>query len=152
MAIKDLNASSISFEHNTSIPKQFTCEGENINPHIRIDEIPETAESLAIIVEDPDAPDGTFTHWMAWNIPPRAKIMENSFPEEGAQGRNDFGKLNYMGPCPPEGEEHRYFFKVYALDSKVDLDPAQAEKKALEIMIEEKKIGYGELIGLYKKS
>lgn len=152
MAIKELKVSSISFEHEGRIPKQFTCEGENINPHIRIDEIPETAECLAIIVDDPDAPDGTFTHWMAWNIPPRAKIMENSFPEEGEQGRNDFGKQNYMGPCPPEGEEHRYFFKVYALDSKVDLDPDHAEKEALEIMIEEKKIGYGELIGLYKKS
>lgn len=151
MAEKELKISSIAFENNAAIPKKYTCEGENNNPPLRIDEIPESAKCIAIIVDDPDAPNGTFTHWMAWNVPPQRNIEENKFPG-GQQGRNDFGKQNYQGPCPPEGEEHRYFFKVYALDSMIDLDPENAQKEALEILIEEKRIGYGELIGLYKKA
>lgn len=151
MAEKKLTISSIAFEPNASIPKKYTCEGENINPPLRVDGIPENTKCLAIIVDDPDAPDGTFTHWMAWNVPAGPNIEENKSPG-GAQGHNDFGKQHYMGPCPPSGEEHRYFFKVYALDSLVDLEPASAEKEALEILIEEKRIGYGELIGRYKKA
>lgn len=151
MAEKDLKISSIAFENNSAIPKKYTCQGEDINPPLRIDEIPESAEYLAIVVDDPDAPGGTFTHWLAWNLPPRRNIEEANFPG-GEQGKNDFGDQKYGGPCPPEGEEHRYFFKVYALDSRIELDPAKADKAALEIMLEEKKIGYGELIGLYKKS
>lgn len=148
---KNLKISSPAFGQNAPIPTKYTCEGENFNPPLRIDEIPENAEYLAIIVDDPDAPDGTFTHWMAWTIPPRPNIQENDFPG-GAQGRNDFGTQNYMGPCPPAGEEHRYFFRVYALDSKVDLDPAEADKEALEVLLEEKRIAYGELVGLFKRS
>lgn len=151
MAEINLKISSTAFEHNATIPKKYTCEGANINPPLRIDGIPESAKCLAIIVDDPDAPNGTFTHWMAWNLPPRPNIAENDFPE-GSQGRNDFEKQNYMGPCPPPGEEHRYFFKVYALDSRIDLDPSEADKEALEILLEEKRIAYGELVGLFKKS
>lgn len=151
MSEKKLIISSTAFDHNATIPARYTCDGENINPLLRIDEIPETAESLVIIVDDPDAPNGTFTHWMAWNLPPRPNIYAGT-PPEGAEGRNDFGEYNYMGPCPPEGEEHRYFFKVFALDSMVDLDPKEAKREALEAIMERKIIGYGELIGLYKRA
>lgn len=151
MAVKNLKITSIAFEQNAPIPAKYTCEGENTNPPLRVDGIPESAACLALIVDDPDAPNGTFTHWMAWNIPAGPNIEENKEPG-GSQGRNDFGKLQYSGPCPPSGEEHRYFFKVYALDSLIDLDPSKAEKEALEVLIEEKKIGYGELVGIYKKA
>lgn len=144
-----LQVSSFAFKYNAPIPRQYTCQGENINPPIRIDNIPENAEYIAIILDDPDAPNGTFTHWMVWDMPPRPNIDENSEPE-GVTGRNDFGEHNYMGPCPPSGEEHRYFFKVYALDSKVNLDP-ESTKEALENLLNEKNIAYGELIGTYKK-
>ena len=145
-----LHVSSFAFNKNGPIPKQHTCQGEDINPPLRIDDIPEAAQVLAIILDDPDAPGGTFTHWMVWDMPPRPNIEEGSEPE-GTTGRNDFGEHNYRGPCPPSGEEHRYFFRVYALDSRVDLDPGST-KEALVNLLNEKTIGYGELMGTYKKS
>lgn len=151
MAEVKLKITCTAFDHNAPIPKRFTCDGENINPPLFIDNIPESAESLAIIVEDPDAPNGTFTHWIAWDMSPGPNIYSNKF-SGGPQGKNDFGKKNYMGPCPPQGEEHRYFFKIYALGSKVDLDPEKADNEAVRILLEEKKIAYGELVGTYKRS
>lgn len=145
-----LSVSSFAFVNNAPIPKLYTCDGENINPPLRIDNIPEKAACLALILEDPDAPNGTFTHWMLWDMPPRPNIEENSVPD-GVVGPNDFGKHHYMGPCPPSGEEHRYFFKVYALDTKVGLHPAST-KQALKVLLEDKTIGYGELMGTYKRS
>lgn len=144
-----LQVSSFSFNNNEPIPKQYTCDGEDINPPLRIDNIPEKAGSLVIMMEDPDAPDGTFTHWMVWDAPPHPNIEENSKPD-GTVGRNDFGKNSYKGPCPPSGEEHRYFYKVYTLDSKVNLNPGST-REALMVLVDEKTIGYGELMGIYRK-
>lgn len=152
MADLKLNISSPAIDPTGPVPKKYTCDGENISPPLRVDDIPEAAKSLTIIVEDPDAPNGTFTHWMVWNLPPRNNIAENELPAESAVGVNDFGKYSYGGPCPPKGEEHRYIFKVYALDSKVDLEPKGATRGGLEILLKEKTIAYGELLALYKRS
>ncbi|PRY11364.1 PBP family phospholipid-binding protein [Pontibacter ummariensis] len=144
-----LEVLSFAFVKNAPIPKPYTCDGDNINPPLRIDNIPEQGESMVIILEDPDAPNGTFTHWMVWDLAPHPNIEENTKPD-GVTGPNDFGKNNYMGPCPPAGEKHRYFFKVYVLDSKVNLAP-NSTKEALEVLLQEKTIGYGELMGTYQK-
>jgi Raf kinase inhibitor-like YbhB/YbcL family protein len=147
-AIKTLKISSDSFNNNEIIPSVYTCEGENINPPLRINTIPEGSEYFALIVEDPDAPKGVFTHWIAWNIPPSHLIDEHSLTG-GIEGLNDYGVHHYMGPCPPSGT-HRYLFKIYALDSKIDLENSSS-KEALEKAMQGHIIAYGELIGLYKK-
>lgn len=145
-----LQVTSPAFEKNAPIPITYTCDGENMNPPLRIDNIPEDAAYLALIMDDPDAPGGTFTHWMIWDMPPKPGIEENSKPG-GLTGQNDFGKQNYMGPCPPSGEEHRYFIKVYALQAKADLDPGST-KEAVEALLNDKAIAYGELIGTYRRT
>ena len=101
---------STAFSHNGHIPPLYTCEGEDINPPLEISNIPEKAVTLAIIMDDPDAPNGTFDHWIVWNIPPNEAIGESSVP--GIGGTNSFGKTGYGGPCPPSGV-HRYFFSAH---------------------------------------
>lgn len=142
-----MKLSSPAFKHNNFIPKKFTCQGDDVNPGLVIDGIPAGAKSLALIVEDPDAPMGTWVHWVVFNIPIVPKIEEDSIP--GEQGVNDFGKLNYGGPCPPYGT-HRYFFKIYALDTKLDLKE-DVSKQGLEYAMEGHILAQAELIGLYKK-
>ncbi|MDQ1275686.1 MAG: hypothetical protein QG610_1261, partial [Euryarchaeota archaeon] len=101
------------FESNSTIPKKYTCNGENINPPLEFTNIPEETESLVLIMDDPDSPMNPFTHWIVWNIEPVAKIEEDSIP--GVEGMNNFRKIGYGGPCPSSGT-HRYYFRVYALD------------------------------------
>ncbi len=144
---KSLRVTSTAFEANQAIPSTYSCEGKDINPPIDIGDIPEKARSLALIVDDPDAPGKTWVHWVVWNIPITHHIKENNVP--GEQGWNDFKRINWGGPCPPSGT-HRYFFKVYALDSLLQLPP-KATKKNLEQAMGEHILAYGELIGLYKK-
>ncbi len=144
---KPLHISSAAFGPNQLIPDKYTCEGSDINPPIDIDGIPEKAHSLALIVDDPDAPGKTWVHWVVWNIPITHHIKENSIP--GEQGLNDFKRIAWGGPCPPSGT-HRYFFKVYALDSLLELT-SKATKKDLEHAMSEHILAYGELVGLYKK-
>lgn len=144
---KPLHISSTAFEANQPIPEKYTCEGNDMNPPIDIDGIPEKAHSLALIVDDPDAPGKTWVHWVVWNIPITHHIKENSIP--GEQGLNDFKRITWGGPCPPSGT-HRYFFKVYALDSLLELT-SKATKKDLEHAMSEHILAYGELVGLYKK-
>jgi Raf kinase inhibitor-like YbhB/YbcL family protein len=148
-AIGKLKITSEAFENNEYIPSIYTCEGKNINPPLRIQNIPAYAESLAVIVDDPDAPAGVFTHWMMWNIPPTSILEENSIPE-GVEGLNSYSKSEYMGPCPPSGT-HRYFFKVYALDKMLDIEK-NSTKANLERVMEGHTLAYGELIGLYQKN
>jgi Raf kinase inhibitor-like YbhB/YbcL family protein len=148
-AIATLHISSAAFKHHDFIPALYTCEGENINPSLKIDKLPEGMEYFALIVDDPDAPQGVFTHWVVWNIPPSHQVEENSLTG-GVEGLNDYGKHKYMGPCPPQGT-HRYFFKVYALDRKLDLD-VTSKKEDLERAMQGHILAYGELIGLYKKA
>lgn len=144
---KQLKVSSTAFQPEGMIPHQYTCEGRNKNPSLDIEHIPEEAKCLAIIVDDPDAPIGTWVHWVVWNIPVTHHIKENDI--HGIEGINDFQKHHYCGPCPPTGT-HRYFFKVYALDTLLDL-PANTTKHQLEKAMSEHIIAFGELIGLYNR-
>lgn len=147
MTSDTLIVKSPAFRHNDSIPSKYTCTGGNINPPISIGLIPQNTKSFALIMYDPDAPLGTFDHWIMWNIPPKRSIDENTAP--GVQGRNGRKENKYTGPCPPSGT-HRYHFKVYALDTNLDLKEG-AGKKELEEAMEGHIISSGELVGLYKK-
>ena len=142
-----MKLTSPAFQHNQMIPAQFTCEGDDVNPALEISGIPAQARSLALIMDDPDAPMGTWVHWVVFNIPPMEKIEENSRP--GPQGINDFGRLDYGGPCPPSGT-HRYFFKIYALDTTLNLKEG-IRKADLEKAMKGHILEQAELIGLYKK-
>lgn len=144
---KLLKVSSSAFNENELIPVKYTCDGANISPPLNIDHIPEEAKSLAIIVDDPDAPVSTWVHWVMWNIPVTHQVKENK--AHGIQGINDFGKHKYQGPCPPSGI-HRYFFKVYALDDLIEL-PENTNKHQLEKAMSEHIIAFGELVGIYAR-
>lgn len=142
-----MRLTSPAFENNGYIPKKFTCDGEDINPALEISDIADKAQSLALIIDDPDAPMGTWVHWVVFNIPIITRIEENSIP--GKQGRNDFGRRDYGGPCPPSGT-HRYFFKIYTLDKKLDLAEG-ISKQDLENAMQGHILDKAELIGLYKR-
>ena len=146
----DQNAFTIStsaFDNNEEIPSRYTCDGDNINPEIIAENLPENTESLVLIVDDPDAPMGTFTHWIVWNIEPGSIIREDTVP--GVQGLNDFKNTDYSGPCPPSGT-HRYFFRIYAMDSILELDPGST-RVDLEQAMQEHIIVEGELMGTYSR-
>lgn len=144
----EMKLSSPAFENNQFIPQGFTCNGSNVNPPLIIEGIPKEARSLALIVDDPDAPMGAWVHWVVYDIPPLERIEEDSIP--GEQGINDFGRENYGGPCPPSGT-HRYFFKIYALDKLLGLS-AGAGKSVLENAMQGHILAQAELVGLYKKA
>ena len=145
-----LKISSAVFENNKSIPKKYTCDGANGNPPLKVENVPREAKSLALILDDKDAPRGTYVHWILWGLHPGLQeIRENSVPEGAVQGRNDFQKNNYGGPCPPS-RAHRYVFKVYALDVQLNLDP-KSMKADLEKAMEGHVIARGELMGVYKR-
>ena len=142
-----LKLTSFSFQQNGTIPVRHTCDGININPTIHIENIPEEAKSLAIIVDDPDASHGSFCHWVVWNIPVTHQIREKD--SRGMMGMNDFGFHRYNGPCPPSGT-HRYNFKVYALDGTLDI-PASSDKSDLEHAIAGHILAFGVLTGKYSR-
>lgn len=144
---KLLTITSAVFNNNGMIPARYTCDGENISPPLHIEGIPAAAKSLALIVDDPDAPGGTWVHWLVWDIPVSHHLKENSI--HGMQGMTDFKIHTYSGPCPPKGT-HRYFFKVYALDGLLHL-PGSTARAQLERAMSEHILAYGELVGLYKK-
>jgi len=147
LIMKELKVKSPSFEHNGLIPRKYTCDGEDLNPPLKIEDVPEGTQSLALTVDDPDAPMGTWDHWVVWNIMPANEIKENTVP--GVEGVNDFRRHSYGGPCPPGGT-HRYYFKVYALDTKLNLG-ANSRKKDLEKAMQEHVLAKGELIGRYSR-
>lgn len=144
---KVLKISSEAFGDNEMIPPKYTCDGINVSPPLSIGHLPLQAKSLAIIADDPDAPAGTWVHWVAWNIPCTHHLEENKV--HGTEGKNDFGINGYGGPCPPSGM-HRYFFKIYALDTLLQL-PANAGKTQLEKAMSNHIIAFGELTGLYAR-
>ncbi len=139
---------SPEFDNNGFIPKKYSGLGEDINPPLIIEGIPKEAKSLALIVDDPDAPMATWVHWVVFDIPIISLIEENSVP--GKQGINDFGKKSYGGPCPPQGT-HRYFFKVYAVDVVLGLKDG-ISKSILEEAMEGHVLEKAQLIGLYKRN
>jgi hypothetical protein len=145
IANSNLTVQSTAFANNNYIPLRYTCDGPNINPALVIEDIPKNTKSLALIMDDTDSPNGEFTHWLMWNIPPKKNIAENSAP--GIQGANSMQQNKYYGPCPPNGM-HKYHFKVYALDIKLDL-PTSSNKEALMNALEGHILAKGELIGLY---
>lgn len=143
-----LSIESSAFPQNGMIPPKYTCDGPDVNPPLSIGNIPEKTKSLALIVDDPDAPRGTWVHWVIWNLGPGTKeIPENSVPQGALQGTNDFRKQTYGGPCPPSGI-HRYFFKLYALDAALSLK-AGATKAQLEEAMKGHILGQAELLGRY---
>lgn len=146
--VSSLFITSPAFENEGIIPSKFTCEGENINPPLAVNNIPEGTKTLAVIVEDPDAPKGVFDHWLAWNLPPDILIDENRIP--GMSGTNGAGKTGYYGPCPPSGF-HRYYFNVFALDDSLNLEEG-ADKKMLQAAMEQHILAKGSLMGRYKKT
>ncbi|NGX52805.1 MAG: putative lipoprotein LppC [Candidatus Anoxychlamydiales bacterium] len=136
------------FKNNEMIPRKFTCQGEGINPKLVFEDIPKEAKSLALIMDDPDAPNQTFVHWVIYNMPITDKIDEAS--SLGIKGINSAGAVGYYGPCPPTGT-HRYFFKLYALDAMLDLK-GEFSKKALEMAMKDHIIEKAQIIGIYIKS
>jgi Raf kinase inhibitor-like YbhB/YbcL family protein len=145
-----IKVSSSAFAEGQTIPRTFTCDADDINPPLTLSGVPAGAKSLVLIMDDPDAPRGTWTHWLVWNIDPATKeIREHSVPAGAAQGRNDFGKTPYGGPCPPSGV-HRYFFKVYALNLALPLKEG-ASRKELEKAMHGHVIAEGQLMGKYSR-
>jgi Raf kinase inhibitor-like YbhB/YbcL family protein len=144
---KPLDITSSAFRPGEMIPVKYTCDGENVNPPLTIGRVPENAVCLSILMVDADAPGGEWAHWLAWNIPVTHHIKENEV--HGMEGINDFLQCQYRGPCPPHGLHH-YCFKVYALDTLLDL-PARTKKHQLETAMGGHIIGFGELAGLYEK-
>ncbi|PSP55311.1 YbhB/YbcL family Raf kinase inhibitor-like protein [Halobacteriales archaeon QS_1_67_19] len=120
-----------AFTHGESIPEKYTCEGGDISPELTISDVPDDAAALAVVVDDPDAPAGTFTHWLLWNVPADTVELPEDVPQiagipalgDAKQGENDFGEVGYRGPCPPEGDDpHEYRFTLHVLDEELDVD------------------------------
>lgn len=138
------------FVNNARVPAKYTCDGEDINPPLLISEVPANAQSLVLIMDDPDSPTGTWVHWTLWNIDPRIKeIGENSVPQGAMEGVTTFGSVGYGGPCPHSGTHH-YVFKLYALDAEIDLLP-QADKAKLLESIQSHIIAEAQLVGVFSR-
>jgi Raf kinase inhibitor-like YbhB/YbcL family protein len=129
-----------TFEAGGMIPREYTCDGVNSSPAVRWSGVPQEAVSLALLCEDPDAPSGTWSHWVLFNLPPAHRELPRGVPADarleggGLQGRNDFGKLGYGGPCPPRGTTHRYYFRLFVLDCVLDLEPGATRQQVREKM------------------
>jgi Raf kinase inhibitor-like YbhB/YbcL family protein len=151
-----IKITSSAFADEQPIPSKYTCDGENLSPPLKWDQIPETAKSLALICDDPDAPSRTWVHWVVYDLPATTRELPEAVPakEEVAagakQGRNDFKRLGYGGPCPPAGDAHRYYFKLYALDTELNLG-AGATKGDVEKAMQGHILAEGKLMGKYKR-
>lgn len=147
---------SPGFINGGMIPKDYTCEGADRSPALAWSGLPSSVKSLALIVDDPDAPAGTWVHWVVYNMPANLQGLPEGVPSNsevvgvGMQGKNDFRRLGYGGPCPPKGKPHRYFFKLYALDTILNIASC-ASKADLEKAMKGHILGQGQLIGLYER-
>jgi Raf kinase inhibitor-like YbhB/YbcL family protein len=144
-----MKITSSAFQQGGEIPSKFSCDGANSSPPLQISDVPSGAKSLALIVDDPDAPSGLFTHWLVWNISPQTNAIAEGGAPKGSQGTNDFGKSGYGGPCPPSGT-HRYYFRVFALDQELNL-PAGAKRSQLDAAMKGHVIAQGDLMGRYSR-
>ena len=150
----NLELTSTAFQEGESIPREFTGDGQNSSPPLKWNEPPKGTKSLALVCEDPDAPKGTFTHWVAFNLPPESRELSAGVPTEPTlangtiQGINDMGRIGYAGPAPPSGKKHHYSFKLYALDSKLNLKPG-ATTNAVEQAMKGHVLARAELMGRY---
>ena len=144
-----MKITSSAFQQGGNIPSKFSCDGPNSSPPLQISDVPSEAKSLVLIVDDPDAPSGLFTHWAVWNISPQTTTIGEGSTPRGVHGTNDFGKSGYGGPCPPSGT-HRYYFKVFALDRGLDL-PVGTKRSQLDAAMKGHVITQGELMGRYSR-
>lgn len=153
-----MQLTSPAFQDGERIPDRFTCQGEDLSPPLHIADVPSAASSLALIMDDADAPSGTFVHWLIWNMPARMEQIPEGLPlgamvnglAPAEQAKNDFGVQGYSGPCPPPGSEHRYRFRLYALRGTLSLDPS-ADRARLEQMMEGQILAETELTGTYSR-
>lgn len=151
-----LPVSSPAFREGNTVPTKYTCQGQDVSPPLAWSEPPAGSQSLALIMDDPDAPGGVFTHWVLFNIPsdsrelPEAVPAQPQLPSGAIQGKNDFGRLGYGGPCPPPGRPHRYQFTLYALDRLLDLKSGASKKQVLEAM-QGHILAQGQLTGMFQR-
>lgn len=144
------------FINQQPIPVKYTCEGLDVSPPLRFINVPSGSKSLVLIVEDPDAPKGTFDHWLVWNIPPQVKEVSEGAAElfdrykQVRQGLNGYNTADYRGPCPPPGKVHHYLFKLYALDKELSL-PIGASKQELQRSMKESILAEAVLVGTYER-
>ncbi len=151
----EIKLTSSAFEDGGMIPSKYTCDGDDVSPPLKWDNVPEEVRSIALICDDPDAPMGTWVHWVLFNLPAGARELSENVPADNTladgarQGLTDFGRVGYGGPCPPGGT-HRYFFKIYALDVQVEL-ASTARKQDLLGAMEGHILAQGQLVGKYKR-
>jgi Raf kinase inhibitor-like YbhB/YbcL family protein len=154
--MEKITITSSAFNEGEMIPSEHTCDGANVSPPLQWTGVPKNAKSLALISDDPDAPSGDWVHWVVYDLPPSLSQLAAAIPEgkslsdKGFQGRTDFGRIGYGGPCPPRGI-HRYFFKVYALDTMLRLKPGATKKELLEAM-QGHVLAEGQLMGRYQRN
>jgi Raf kinase inhibitor-like YbhB/YbcL family protein len=151
----NMKLESSAFTEGQPIPSKYTCEDADVSPALAWLEAPQSTKALALIVDDPDAPAGTWVHWVIYNLPAQTHALPEAVPKTeqaqgGVQGKNDFKKVGYGGPCPPPGKVHRYFFKLYALDSALRLK-AGASKAEVEKAMAGHVVAHAELMGTYKR-
>ena len=140
---------SPAFKEGASIPSKYTCDGQDAILPLKFEDVPEGAKSLALVMDDPDAPHGTWDHWIVWNIPPDTKEIREGTPPKGVFGKNGWGKTEWGGPCPPD-REHRYFFRVYAIDRMLDL-PSGSTKAELQKAMRGYIIEEAQIMGRYDR-
>jgi len=151
-----LTLTTSAFASGASIPAVYTCKGADVSPALDWSGAPAHTASFAVVMDDPDAPAGTWVHWVMWNLPPSTHLLpqgvakHEQLPDGSHQGRNSFGKIGYNGPCPPAGQTHRYFFRVYALDSKLKL-AAGADRSGLDDAMQGHVLAQGEYMGTFHK-
>ena len=150
-----ISIQSSAFMQGADIPEMYTCDGKNVSPHLSWGEGPSGTRAWALIMDDPDAPSKTWVHWVLWNLPDSTRTLSSGLPSGdlpggGRQGKNDFGKQSYGGPCPPVGKPHRYFFRLYALDTPLKL-AAGATRDDVDRAMEGHILGRGELMGMYAR-
>lgn len=151
-----MTVTSSSFASGAAIPEQYSCKGADISPALGWSGAPAKTKSFAVIMDDPDAPSGTWVHWVIWNLPRSKHSLDENvgrneqLDDSSEQGRNSFGKIGYNGPCPPMGQTHRYFFRVYSLDGKLTLAPG-ADRAALDEAMKGHVLAEGEYMGTFHK-
>ena len=146
-----MKISSTAFTEGMAIPRKHTCDGQNVSPQLSWSGVPAGARSLALVMDDPDAPSGTFVHWVLFDIPSAFSELSEGVERVGVPGANGARKVGYSGPCPPRGPAHRYFFKLYALDKTLGLSPG-ASKEALESAMQGHLLDSDQLMGRYSRS
>jgi Raf kinase inhibitor-like YbhB/YbcL family protein len=158
--VSELSVRSSAFTHGESIPDRYTCEGEDVSPRLTVADPPGDTDALAVVVDDPDAPAGTFTHWLLWNLPPDTVEIPEDVPKreeapnlgDAMQGENDFGEVGYRGPCPPEGDApHEYRFTLYALAEPLDVD-AGVPRPAVQDELDAKTIDSDQFTGTFGRA